>query len=68
MNTYNPDFCCGEDCYKFDFDDEQKTQPCWGKVRVVDEIRYGDDWNWVHACEGHYDMWDGGSYKNEKSE
>jgi hypothetical protein len=55
--TYNPGACCTADCC-FGNDEE----PCWGDVEVV-----GEDWNeedstWIHACQGHLHMWEGGVY------
>lgn len=40
--------CCGSTC-QFAVEGE----PCWGEIRAVDEDYYGDEWYWVHACEGH---------------
>ena len=46
------DYCCkGFDCCFFG--DSTPEEPCWGVVSVIDEICYGDDYNWIHCCEGH---------------
>ena len=62
--SYNPDACCGDDCYAIGMND---NEPCWGDVSVVSEETYGDDWYWVHACQGHYSTYDcyGCEYKPE---
>lgn len=55
------DSCCGADsCYRF----ERSTpeQPCWGAIMVVDEVQLGDDYCWVHACEGHRPQQEGDEY------
>jgi hypothetical protein len=53
---------CGAGC---DFKDQ--GGPCWGQVRVIDEIQCGTeeepDWSWLHSCQGHEDLNDGGNYK-----
>jgi len=61
--SYNPKACCGDDCYYFNIGDEKKYGECWGDVEVVGEecYDYGDDnidWNWVHSCQAHKDMYD----------
>ena len=48
--------CCGADCM-YDDDQDEKGQ-CWGKVEVDGEIETGDDYVWIHSCEGHRGMWD----------
>jgi len=53
--------CCGADCEFLDCDDDQ---PCWGQVEVVDE-EFSDDYEysrWIHACQGHEDIYCGGEY------
>jgi len=42
---------CGADCRILEFND--KEEPCWGEVHAVDEETFGDDWSWIHGCEGH---------------
>jgi hypothetical protein len=51
------DRCCGADCvYEYD---QAKYGQCWGRVQAVDE-EYDDEDHWfVHACEGHYEMYPG---------
>ena len=50
--------CCNETCSFEDLDG-----PCWGNVTVVDEQPVGDDdYQWVHACEGHAYYSSGGKY------
>lgn len=54
--------CCGEECSFEDYN-EPPAEPCWGTVTVVDE-QYGEgDYWWIHACEGHQDVHDGGAYR-----
>ena len=55
--TYNPSACCGDDCWIHNIGDERYL-PCWGDVEVVGEEGGGDDYYWVHACQGHKDMYD----------
>ena len=63
-NSYKP--CdCGSDCYMLG-QNKNPLQPCWGNVSVIDEIRWGDDWSWFHACQGHSEMYDGFEYEQEK--
>lgn len=63
-DSYNPSYCCvGADCYKFGINNE--NEPCWGNVMVIDKIQYDDDYSWVHACQGHWDSYDGGVYLKE---
>jgi hypothetical protein len=50
MSKYNPDACCGDDCWAHEL---YVNQPCWGDVRVVDEEYTDDDYRWIHECEGH---------------
>lgn len=58
--TYDPSTCCGSDCFA---DGNEEDEPCWGPVRVIEEEYSGDDWYWVHACEGHKeDYIIGGAY------
>lgn len=49
--------CCGDWCWAEDTD----QGPCWGPVEVVGEIYPDEDGGhtWVHACKGHFDMYDG---------
>jgi hypothetical protein len=50
LPSYNNKACCNSDCnHGLDI-----QEPCWGAVEVRGEERWGDDdWDWVHACEGH---------------
>lgn len=35
-----------------------EKEPCWGEVNVLGEEPAGDgDYYWVHACEGHKDVY-----------
>ena len=43
--------------------DDSAEAPCWGDVYVVDEDYDGDDYYWVHACEGHADVRMGVPYR-----
>lgn len=55
---------CGDDCGMLNMN---KDEPCYGKVNVVREEEFGDDWErnwvWIHVCEGHADSYDYGKYK-----
>lgn len=50
---------CGADC-SF----EQEGEPCYGKVDVIEEVYDEDetDYWWIHSCEGHRDVNQGGKY------
>lgn len=39
--------------------------PCWGKIKAIDEFEADGEQVWVHACTGHADMYEGGPYKPE---
>ena len=63
--TYKSATCCSEDCTYAHSSTEE--EPCWGEVEVVDEVcteDYSDCW-WIHACEGHRDLCEGGKYIKE---
>lgn len=45
---------CGELCV-------YEGPDCWGTVQAIEE-EGGEDWYFVHACEGHEDVYHGGSY------
>jgi hypothetical protein len=60
------DCSCGGDCWLFNHDDPEKYGPCWGQAEACDEYPSGcdedgnpTDWEWVHACKGHGQMYDG---------
>ena len=53
---------CGVDCAYLNTE-----YPCWGEVYATDEIAYGDDYQWIHECEGHNGCFSGGKYKPEKN-
>jgi hypothetical protein len=61
-DTYDKSNCCGTDCHWLNKD---STKSCWGKVNVVDEVYTDDDYWWIHACEGHQYINDGGKYVSE---
>lgn len=61
--SYNPAACCGDHCWAYP--GLGGSGPCWGDVEVVDEIESGDDWWWIHSCQGHMDERDGGKYRVE---
>lgn len=48
---------CGAFC-----DFANPGQPCYGKVTVIEEVECndGEDYYWIHACEGHFN---GGRYE-----
>ena len=56
---------CGAECTYALWEESRENEYglCWGEVTVVDEITYEDgDYGWVHACEGHRDLYFGGEY------
>ena len=56
---------CGATC-NLDFIIDE---PCYGKVDAVDEISDGEDYYWVHSCEGHVDcLTESGPYKRENND
>jgi hypothetical protein len=58
--TYRRADCCGADCHYGNIEGE----PCWGKVELMDEVAVGDEYLWLHACQGHADVYCGdGPYK-----
>lgn len=60
--SYNPSACCGNDCTYDYLSTEEK--PCWGDVEVVGEecnSDYSDCW-WIHACQGHINIYDNYNY------
>lgn len=52
--------CCDAECYALDRSTPE--QPCWGSIDAMDEVEMGDDYIWVHACDGHAPEWMGGEY------
>jgi hypothetical protein len=63
-SAYKP-CSCGGDCFRYFVADEK--DPCWGPVEAIDEQPYADedgaeDWYWVHACQGHINVYEGGKY------
>lgn len=58
-SSYNPAACCKTDCWKFD--SNSPDDPCWGDVDVIDE-EGGEDWYWIHSCQGHKDEWNNSQY------
>lgn len=55
--SYNPDACCsGGGC--FAIWSNTKDTPCWGDSEVETELYDEEDWEWLHACRGHMDMFD----------
>lgn len=61
--SYDPDACCGDDCFAIG----TPGQPCWGPVGVVDEVSGEDgDYYWIHSCQGHRNTFDSNEpYKPE---
>ena len=65
MNNYKP-CTCGADCVYFGMND---NEPCWGETGPVEEVEIGDgEYGWIHACEGHKEIHDGGEYKTQPEE
>lgn len=61
-SPYVTDRCCGQLCAGEMMPDP--NEPCWGKVTAVEEVESGDgDYVWIHSCEGHADVHEGGNYK-----
>lgn len=62
--SYNPNYCCGTDCNLYG---RNENESCWGDVDVVDEVlNYEGDYEWIHACQGHWEVLQGyGKYKEE---
>lgn len=58
---------CGADCW---FRERSKEEPCWGSVYEIEELYDLDSgfYDWVHACEGHEDVYHGGAYKPYEGE
>lgn len=62
--SYNPDACCGADCYAFEC--HVFKGQCWGDVEVIEEESDGlGDHYWIHACQGHLETYHGGEYIKE---
>lgn len=61
MNTaYAKADCCGADCYRLG---KKTDEPCWGRVIVIEEEETAvSGWQWVHACRGHEETYQGGAY------
>lgn len=59
--SYKKASCCGEDCYAL-----SSNETCWGEVTVVEQENIGDDFYWVHACEGHLETYFGELYVEEE--
>lgn len=55
--------CCGAIC---PFGSVE--HPCWGNVHVVDEDWVGGEHYWIHACEGHAEVSQGGKYQQPPTE
>ena len=59
--SYRASECCRADCPH-----DSEKEPCWGTVVVVGEDGGGEDYYWVHACEGHRNCYAGdGVYVSE---
>lgn len=64
MATRLPDYVpckdCNEECHY-----GSDERPCWGRVEVVAEacVNNCEDHYWIHACQGHVDLHDGGPYR-----
>ncbi len=48
---------CGASC-----DWEDTGKPCYGKIEAIEELRSDDDFYWMHACEGHQNMYENKGY------
>jgi len=54
---------CKEDCFALDL---HENEPCWGEVVAIDEMCSGDDYYFIHSCQGHKDKYEGGEYIPER--
>jgi hypothetical protein len=62
-DSYKSAPCCGDECIYLG---DNPDQPCWGQVMVVDEAGSVENHWWVHACEGHADLYnEDGEYVKE---
>lgn len=59
LPSYQSARCCRNTHCPHDSEEE----PCWGEVDVRGEDSWGEDWYWIHACEGHAGLWEGEPYK-----
>ena len=48
--------CCGSDSCWAHYEQDERG-PCWGQVQAIDEDQWGDEWEWIHGCEGHPERW-----------
>lgn len=51
---------CGDDCNWEGID--EINEPCYGKIRAIEEMWSDDDYYWVHTCGGHQNMYGGSGY------
>jgi hypothetical protein len=56
---------CGGHCFRYFVAGDK--DPCWGRTVATDDRPYTDedgneDWVWVHACQGHMEVYEGGRY------
>jgi hypothetical protein len=57
---------CGAKCAWAGVAEEGDSPVCWGRVSVIDDVEEGDGgWTYIHACDGHAPIWDGGEFKPE---
>ena len=60
--SYQPAECCrGVHCWMAG--SSTAEHPCWGSVRAIEEDGDGEDWWWIHGCEGHAD-YPAGTYRS----
>jgi hypothetical protein len=53
--------CCGAECWAEWSQTPEK--PCWGDIAAVAEEGAGDDYYWVHSCQGHEFEYFGSTYR-----
>lgn len=45
---------------------QDRGEPCWGRVEVVDDVIEADGGRvYIHACQGHAGVWDSQPYRPE---
>lgn len=64
-----PSYLSGQCCSYARCHFGSKDEPCWGVVDVVAEEYAESDYWWIHACDGHWNTYEGGAYiKSDKPE
>lgn len=66
MSNTGPSYRVNDDGTDCGWLDNRDDEPCYGQVRLVDEINEGGEWVYIHACDGHERCWRGQPYKPEE--